>query len=86
MDDIGFRPLLADLCVYRRGSAWILLYVDDIILIGSVWEDLDHIKKYDIRETRGKRSRGTQQLPWSGTFSRPTGSLAFAEPFRHRNS
>lgn len=61
MNGIGFRPLSADISVYRRGSVWILLYVDEIILIGSVWEDLDDTKpmisvKLEIKDLRELKS------------------------------
>lgn len=35
METMGFKKLLADDCVYRRGDLWMLLYVDDIILMSQ---------------------------------------------------
>ena len=35
MAAVGFTKLVSDDCVYRRGDVWLLLYVDDIIMIGT---------------------------------------------------
>lgn len=45
MRKLGFKALVADSCVYRKGNAWILLYVYDVIVIGSEETDLDEVKK-----------------------------------------
>ena len=35
MTHLKFTSLLSDACAFRRGNSWILLYVDDIIIIGE---------------------------------------------------
>lgn len=47
MKELGFSPLLSDPCVYRRGNQllWVLLYVDDVIVIGKSREEVDKFKR-----------------------------------------
>ena len=33
MSSLGFEALLLDTCVYRRDNVWVLLYVDDVIVV-----------------------------------------------------
>ena len=44
MDMMGFDKFVSDECVYRRGTVWLLLYVDDIVVIGSEEKDVSHVK------------------------------------------
>ena len=44
MRTIGSGKLLADDCGYRPGSVWMLLYVDDIILLSVSMEDAKDVK------------------------------------------
>lgn len=44
MKEIGFKALLCDECVFRRGNVWLLLYVDDVIVISSLRSSGDHVK------------------------------------------
>lgn len=37
---LKFASLKSDSCVYRRGNIWIILYVDDIILMGPTMNDI----------------------------------------------
>ena len=41
---MGVGKLRSDDCVYSRGKVGLLLYVDDIILIGKVSGDFSEIK------------------------------------------
>lgn len=44
MAELGFQVLLADSCVFYREQVWILVYVDDIIIMGSVESAIDSFK------------------------------------------
>lgn len=33
MDKIGFKPFISDQCIFQREKLWLLMYVDDIIII-----------------------------------------------------
>ena len=35
MRQLGFCKLMAEECVYRRGDVWVLIYIDDILLMGE---------------------------------------------------
>ena len=41
---LGFRPLLADQCVYIRQNLWLLIYVDDIVIISSSMSGIDSVR------------------------------------------
>lgn len=41
---LGFTPLNSDQCVYRKGKLWILLYVDDVIIIGDKLDSIIGLK------------------------------------------
>ena len=45
MQKMKFVMLMSDECVFRRGSTWILLYVDDIILVGAKCAELIAVKR-----------------------------------------
>ena len=45
MKIMEFEVLLSDECVYRRKGVSLLLYVDDIIVIGPSERDVSHVKK-----------------------------------------
>ena len=45
MNKMGFRPLLSDPCVYRRDNILLLLYVDDIIVMGPVASEIESVKE-----------------------------------------
>ena len=42
---LGLKPLAADECVFVDDRVWLLLYVDDIIIISSSMESISAIKK-----------------------------------------
>ena len=44
MNKMGFVKLRSDECAFNKGAVWILLYVDDIILIGPDDRILDAVK------------------------------------------
>ena len=44
MSSISFKRLLSEDCVFRRDDVWILLYVDDIVLIGKNGSELESVK------------------------------------------
>ena len=44
MSILKFRSINSDSCVFRRGSLWLLLYVDDIVVISPSQKDLDGLK------------------------------------------
>ena len=41
MKKLLFKRCIADECLFRRGNIWLLLYVDDILLIGKNREHLE---------------------------------------------
>ena len=45
MNKMGFVKLRSDECAFNKGTVWILLYVDDIILIGPDDKILDAVKE-----------------------------------------
>lgn len=45
MTELDFHILNSDPCVFRRESVWILLYVDDIIMIGPREPEIEAVKK-----------------------------------------
>lgn len=52
---LKFVTINADDCVFRRGSVWILLYVDDLILMSPMESELTKVKReieaqLDIRD------------------------------------
>lgn len=42
---LGFKSLVSDTCVYRRGSVWVLLYVDDVIVVGPELQEVVKVKR-----------------------------------------
>lgn len=58
--ELGFTSLRCDECVYRRGMLWLLLYVDDTIIIGREHFNVEkvktelarHLEVKDVRELR----------------------------------
>lgn len=45
MASMGFICLRADECVFKRGKVWILLYVDDVIVMGGQLSAVEEVKK-----------------------------------------
>ena len=45
MSSLGFEALLYEKCVYRRGNVWVLLYVDDEIVMAGELPDVERVKK-----------------------------------------
>ena len=45
VNSLGFRALVMDSCVYRRGGVWILLYVDDVMLMGRELSEICKAKE-----------------------------------------
>jgi hypothetical protein len=43
--DMGFKPLQEEPCIYRRGSAYILIWVDDLLIADDTEESIDAIQK-----------------------------------------
>ena len=44
MNCMNFRTLISDPCVFVRGNLWLLLYVDDILIIGPELPAIDQVK------------------------------------------
>lgn len=42
---LGFQEMSFDACLFRRGTLWILLYVDDIIIMSSSMDDIKNVKR-----------------------------------------
>ena len=42
---MGFRSLQSDECIFMKGATWILLYVDDILIISPSLADVQSVKK-----------------------------------------
>ena len=45
MDAMGFKPLLSDECVFAKRDVWLLLYVNDIIVIEPSTKSIDVVKQ-----------------------------------------
>ena len=61
MKNIGFRRLISDNCVFTRETVWLLLYVDDIILMGDSEGDIRNTKielsnHFDVKDLGKVRS------------------------------
>ena len=44
MEKLGMTALISDRCVFRKGKIWVLLYVDDVIIIGEKMENVQDTK------------------------------------------
>lgn len=42
---LEYAPLIADICVFSRGDIWVLLYVDEIVIIGPHQEEIVKVKQ-----------------------------------------
>lgn len=49
MHMMGVDKLFSDICVYRRGRVWLLLYVDDVVVMSAEKEDVYCFKR-DLNE------------------------------------
>lgn len=45
MENMGFSSLISDSYVYRRRNVWLILYVDDIILMGDQEHPVSQVKR-----------------------------------------
>ena len=45
MEKLGMTALITDKCVFRKKELWILLYVDDVVIIGKNCEDIGNVKR-----------------------------------------
>ena len=43
LDEVGFKPMASDPCIFKNGSNLIVLYVDDCILFSRTKEEADRI-------------------------------------------
>lgn len=60
LEELNFKRSKKDPCLYFKGSTFLLIYVDDLILFSNCIEDLDHIKselskKFKMKEFKNKR-------------------------------
>lgn len=60
MHMMGLDKLVSDDCVYLRGTVWLLIYVDDIVLISAEEEDVYCVKK-ELNENLDVKDLGTFQ-------------------------
>ena len=43
--ELGFQPITADLSVFTRGKTFIAVYVDDLLVVGFVSDDIIAVKR-----------------------------------------
>ena len=43
LDEVGFKPMASDPCIFKNGSNLVVLYVDDCILFSRTKEEADRI-------------------------------------------
>ena len=53
----GFIQTFGEACIYKSSVAFLILYVDDILLIGNDIEFLDSIKGYLNKKFSNERPR-----------------------------
>lgn len=52
--DLGFKELKADECVFKREGVWILLYVDDVIVMSANKASLESVRRELTRHLKMK--------------------------------
>ncbi|KAI2966591.1 hypothetical protein CBS147324_7348 [Aspergillus niger] len=61
LQEIGFKPLPEDPCVYRMGDIWLIIYVDDSAIAGPEEEDLTSVKGH-LNEAFGLKELGEPKV------------------------
>lgn len=68
---MGFEGLVSDNCVFRRGDVWLLLYLDDISLMGRNELSIRQVKR-EIGEHLEVKDLGQLRLFLGVVFSNDT--------------
>lgn len=45
MTEMGLNSLQSDPCAFRKGTIWVLLYVDDVIVMGANEVEINKVKE-----------------------------------------
>ncbi|GAA87762.1 polyprotein [Aspergillus luchuensis IFO 4308] len=61
LQEIGFKPLLEDPCVYRNNETWLIIYVDDSAIAGSEQANLTSVKHH-LNEAFGLKGLGEPKV------------------------